>query len=80
MFDNLLTELENDLIEIESKINYPEVKIREYCDKIRNQIDINTETLIDKINTFREKLLSELNMYEKNCIKNLAHVEKKIFT
>lgn len=69
--------MENDLIEIESKLNYPEVKVREYCDKIKNQIDLNTDTLIEKIKNFREQLLNELNVYEQSSIQNLKYIDKK---
>ncbi|CAF0757240.1 unnamed protein product [Brachionus calyciflorus] len=76
-FDTLLNEIESDLIEIETRLNYPENKIRDYCDKIRNQIDLNTEKLIEKINNHREQLLNELSIYEQNCIENLMRIERK---
>ncbi|RNA02421.1 hypothetical protein BpHYR1_021425 [Brachionus plicatilis] len=76
-FDNLLTEIEKDLQEIQTRLNYPEEKIRSYCDRIRNQIDLNTENLIEKLNAYRDRLLNELTIYEKNCLENLDRIERK---
>jgi len=70
MLDSLVTNLNSDLNELTSKIEYPDIKIREHCDKIRNQIDLATETLLEKISKFREKFIDEINRYEQDCVKN----------
>ena len=70
MLDSLVTNLNNDLNELTSKIEYPDIKIREHCDKIRNQIDLATETLLEKISKFREKFIDEINRYEQDCFRN----------
>lgn len=70
LLDGLLTNVSSDLNEIVSKLEYPEIKIREHCDKLRNQIDLATETLLEKISKFREKFIDEINAYEQNCFKN----------
>ena len=51
MLDSLVTALNSDLTELTSKIEYPDIKIREHCDKIRNQIDLATETLVNEMET-----------------------------
>ncbi len=76
-FDSLLNELQSNINEIVDKLNRPEVKIRDYCDKLRNKIDIATETLIDNINKFRTKMLTDINTYESNCIKSLKQIDKR---
>lgn len=73
----MLTEIEKDLKEIQSGLNYPEDKIRIHCDQIRNQVDLNTELLIEKLNSYRDKILNELSVYEKNCTENLSYIENK---
>ena len=76
-FDCLLTEIEKDLKEIQSRLNYPEEKIRIHCDQIRNQVDLKTEMLMEKLNSYRDKILNELAIYEKNCTENLNYIENK---
>ena len=76
-FDTLLNKIEKDIQEIEVKIASPEAKIREHCEKIRNQIDLNTEILIEKINNYRDQLITEINNYEQECIKSLKPIDKK---
>ena len=75
--DELLNTLENDLKELISKIQYPEARIREHCEKVRNQIDLATETLIEKVSKFRENYLNEIDQYEKNCLKIFKELDKK---
>jgi len=78
ILDNLITNLSTDLNELISKLQYPEIKIREHCDKIRNQIDLATETLLEKIAKFREKFIDEINLYEKDCSNsNNNHLDTK---
>ena len=36
-----------------------------------------TETLIEKINKYREHFISEINSYEQNCFKNFKGIDKK---
>ncbi len=73
----MLSKLEKNLTDLQVKINNPETKIREHCEKIRNQIDLNTEILIEKINTYRDQLFNEIETYEKECINNIRPIEKK---
>lgn len=69
-FDHLLAKIKEELAEIEEKLERPSDKIVEYCDRLRNQIDIRTEVLIEKLNSCRESLLGEIKTYEQKCLKN----------
>lgn len=72
-----MSKIEKDIKEIETKLNSPEAKIREHCQKIRSQIDLNTEMIIERINSHRDELFKEVNSYEQMCIKSLKPIEKK---
>ena len=72
-----MNQIEKDINEIDSKINNPKFKIIDHCDKLRNRIDVNTETLIKNLNSYREQLFNEINLYEQDCIKNFKNIEKK---
>jgi hypothetical protein len=76
-FDSLLGKIEKDICEVEVKISNPEAKIREHCEKIRNQIDLNTEIIIEKISNYRDQLFNEVNNYEQVCISNLKPIDRK---
>lgn len=65
-----MCQIKENLVEIEEKLERPKDKIVEYCDELRNQIDIRTEILIDKLNNFRADMLTELKTYEQKCLKN----------
>jgi hypothetical protein len=67
--------IEKDLKDIEEKLTSPNDKINEYCDRLRNAIDLQTEILIEKLNTFRGQLLDEVKAYEKGCLKSVSFVE-----
>lgn len=58
------------MTEIQEKLERPSDKIVEYCDQLRNQIDIRTETLIEKLNTFRADLMCEIKAFEQKSLKN----------
>ena len=72
-----MNQIEKDINEIDSKINNPKFKIIDHCDKLRNRIDVNTETLIKNLNSYREQLFNEINLYEQDFIKNFKKIEKK---
>jgi hypothetical protein len=73
--DKLLEEIQTNMVDIESKLNSPNHKIREHCEKIKNQIDITTEMLIEKLNKYRQDLLAEVNAYEEECLKQFKENE-----
>jgi hypothetical protein len=70
-----MSELKNHLIEMQKKcddfkynFNNTDDKIREYCVTLRNQVDLETEKLIEQAHKFNESLIDEINYYEKECI------------
>ncbi len=49
-----------------------EAEIKEHCVFLRNQVNLQTEFLIGKVHQFNEKLISEIDTYEKDRIDSLA--------
>jgi hypothetical protein len=74
-FDRILLTIERDIKEIEAKYQLPQLQIREHCKLVRNQIDIATETLIQKINNIRESYIGEINLFEEKCIKSFVDAD-----
>jgi hypothetical protein len=62
----LLTQLEEQY-----KSSSSDNPVKEHCLTVRTQIDLVTETLIRKIEQFREDFLARLGHYETECIANL---------
>jgi hypothetical protein len=69
-------ELKEKLAEI--KINCEEFKLnldngvdqlREHCIRIRNQVHLRTEKLIEEMHNLNESLIAEINKYEQECMK-----------
>ena len=54
------------LDELKSVVSYSKAyTIRDRCDKIKNQIDVQTEYLIEQLNRQRQELFDEIDAYEK---------------
>lgn len=45
--------------------------VREHCSKLRNQVDLDTETTILAIQNKREELLEKIDEYERKCAENI---------
>jgi hypothetical protein len=76
---NTAKELKQVLKNIQSKsdnlrnrFQYAEDTIKDYCEKIRNQIQLQTAQAIDQIQEYNTELLNEVRDYEKECIKSLS--------
>ena len=62
---NLLT----DRIEsLQSNLDNGALAIHEHCSKLRRDVQLNTELHIEKIKDNNEKLIKEINDYEKECV------------
>lgn len=46
----------------------PNDELNEFCRSIKFEIDLATERLIERINTFRDDFLTQIDNYEKKCI------------
>jgi hypothetical protein len=51
-------------------------KIREYCEFIRNDVDLVTESWIESIQKFRDEFLKKIEMYEQECLVNYENFSK----
>ena len=45
-----------------------EWRIREHCDSLRQQVDIARETALENIHKASNKLMSEIDTYEQECL------------
>lgn len=45
--------------------------VKEYCSVLRNDVDIETEKLIQAVQNYREAYLKKIADYEKECIGNI---------
>jgi WD40 repeat protein len=67
-----LDELESFIYEYDkTSLTDAENYLYEYFSNIRNQLDLHRETLIKEINEKSDKILDELNKYEKECKNNI---------
>ena len=58
----------NRLLDFESFIIESKNIIKGHCDKIRSDIEINYESIIDKIMQQKDALINRINSYESECI------------
>ena len=52
-----------------------ELKIREHCDSLRQQVDIARETALDNIHKESNTLMTEINIYERGCLSSWSAVK-----
>jgi len=45
-------------------------KVRENCDTLKKEIDLESEQAHDRINMFRDQYFRQIDEYEKNCLEN----------
>jgi hypothetical protein len=43
-------------------------EVQAHCSKLRNQVDLRTEILIQQVHQFNDKLMAEIDEYERECI------------
>ena len=53
---------------LQSNFDNRNLDIREHCSKLRRDVELNTELHIEKIQAYNEKLIKEINDYEKKCV------------
>ena len=65
--ENKLKTLNQKIEELNGNQKYGLDKIKEYCEKIRCDIQLETEIAIEKLKNFNQELIGEINEYEKEC-------------
>jgi hypothetical protein len=70
IFENKLNLLKLKYEEFKLELKRPVcLTLRDRCDKIKNDIDIQTENLIVQLNSFRQNLFDQIDEYEKEILK-----------
>ena len=60
---------EDKLNEIDYLLNHKEIFIDDFISKIKNQIDIQRESLIQQIHKISHKMITKLDSYQNECMK-----------
>jgi hypothetical protein len=47
-------------------------EIKEYCIQLRNQVQLETEILIEQIHQFNTSLVADIDNYEKECVRSFS--------
>ena len=48
-------------------------KIKEYCEFIRNDVDLAAESWLESIHKFRDEFFQKIDTYERECLKNFEN-------
>jgi hypothetical protein len=76
-FDDLkaeLSEIKTKCDEFKMKIETDRGidQIQEQCVKLKNQVHLRTDVLIEQVNQINESMIAEINEYEKDCIQSFS--------
>jgi tripartite motif-containing protein 2/3 len=63
-----LAELKHNHDEFKHNLKTGVDRVREYCMKLRNQVHLEAEILIEDAHQFNEQLIAEIDKYEQECI------------
>jgi hypothetical protein len=63
-----LEEIKNKCEQFKFSLDNGVDQLREHCIRLRNQVHLETDILIEEAHTFNESLIAEINKYEKECI------------
>ena len=77
MAKEAMNKLSEKMEEIESLVKSPDLFIYEHFKKIRNEIDLKTETMIKEIEDQREEYIKKLKVLEEECKIKLQETETK---
>ena len=61
-------DLKQNLDELANKNKLCIERIKEHCDKLRNEVQLSSEELIETIQKFNSELIEQINAYEKNSV------------
>ena len=71
-----LDELKLKLDDFTSEHSFSEDKINEYCNKLRNEVQLSTDELIKSINILNARLIEQIDSYERNSKLGLAKIDR----
>ena len=63
-----LEEIERSYDEFKAKPETGADEISEYCSRLRNQVHLQTDILIEHVHQFNEDMLAQIDEYEKQCM------------
>jgi uncharacterized protein YhaN len=65
-----LDELKREHDEFKQRLSNGLHEITEHCGKLRTQVDLETEKLIDQAHQFNEQFRAEIDQYQQSCIES----------
>ena len=68
-FQSHLTEIDKKFHELKTRASNPSGVINEHCLKLKNQVQLETEILIKKIQDLSEIKMKEIDQYREKCLK-----------
>ena len=77
MAKEAMNKLSEKMEEVESFVKSPDLFIYEHFKKIRNEIDLKTETMIKTLEDQREEYIKKLKVLEEECKIKLQETETK---
>jgi hypothetical protein len=70
--------LKSELDSLKRDMKRSEFLVQEHCQKVKNEIDIQAETLIDKINKYRDELFIQVDDYENEALNHCSESKEFI--
>jgi hypothetical protein len=64
--------------ELKSRLKLEMLEIVDNCDRVRSEIDVATESLIDQLQQYRLSLFKEIDNYEQKCIESNKKLAKQV--
>jgi hypothetical protein len=78
-FKSEMSKIKDNLNILNLKVNKSDESIKDHCEMVRLQIEIRTDSIITKIEEYKEVLLKEVDDYENECINQIQNVKKRSF-
>ena len=73
---SLLARIGESTADLAKMLIGPELTIQDYCDSIRQQVDIARETELEKIHRASNALMVEVDAYERGCLSSWAKAKE----
>jgi hypothetical protein len=67
-----LAELRQGIDDLEFNIKNGADQVKEFCIQLRNQVHLQTDSLIEQVYQFNEKMIAEIDNYEKRCVDSFS--------
>jgi hypothetical protein len=72
-----LTEIKSKCEEFKFSLENGVEQVREQCIRLRNQVHLETEILIQEVHKFNEDLIAEIDKYEQECVDSFNRTVSK---